>query len=106
MHKQSLAGSWQLSQAGHDDRVPASVPGSVHLDLLAAGRIPDPFVADNEKRVRWVAEADWEYHRSFTVAPELLADAEIWLVCDGLDTLATVTVNGHTLGQTNDMFRQ
>lgn len=106
MQNQSLSGAWQLSRAGQGEWLPANVPGSVHLDLLAAGRIPDPFVADNEKRVQWVAEADWEYRRSFTVKPELLKEAEIWLVCDGLDTLATVTLNGHQLGQTNNMFRQ
>jgi beta-mannosidase len=61
--------------------------------LLAAGCIPDPFVADNEKRVQWVAESDWEYRRSFVIAPELLSEEHLWLVCDGLDTLATVTLN-------------
>ncbi len=31
--------------------------------------------------------------------PELLAEDKIFLVCDGLDTLATVVLNGHELGQ-------
>jgi len=78
----------------------------VHTDLLALGRIPDPFVGDNEKRVQWVAEADWEYRRSFLAEPELLHQPQVWLVCDGLDTLATVSLNGHELGRTNNMFRQ
>jgi beta-mannosidase len=106
MQIQSLSGMWQFSRAGKDEWLPATVPGSVHLDLLAAGRIPDPFVADNEKRVQWVAESDWEYRRLFTIKSELLKEAELWLVCDGLDTLATVTLNGHLLGQTDNMFRQ
>jgi beta-mannosidase len=74
--------------------------------LLALGRIPDPFVGDNEKRVQWVAEADWEYRLEFIADPELLVQSHIWLVCDGLDTLAAVSLNGHLLGQTNNMFRR
>ncbi len=106
MQIQSLSGAWECSPTGQAAWLAATVPGSVHLDLLAAGRIPDPFVADNEKQVQWVAEADWDYRRQFTVQPELLAAAELWLVCDGLDTLATLTLNGHRLGQTDNMFRQ
>ena len=106
MNNQSLAGAWEFRQAGTPDWLPATVPGGVHTDLLALGRIPDPFVADNEKRVQWVAETDWEYRFSFRVAPELLSEEQIFLVCDGLDTLATVTLNGHELGRTDNMFRQ
>ena len=54
MQRQTLTGAWLFSEAGTGQWLPASVPGGVHTDLLAAGRIPDPFVGDNEKRVRWV----------------------------------------------------
>jgi len=74
--------------------------------LLALGRIPDPFVGDNERRVQWVGEADWEYRYQFAVTSELLRQAHIWLICDGLDTLATVSLNGRELGCTANMFRQ
>ena len=99
----SLTGAWQFRQASRGRRrsrwLPATVPGGAHTDLLALGRIPDPFVGDNERRVQWVAEADWEYRCQFAVTPELLRQPHIWLVCDGLDTLATVSLNGHVLGQ-------
>jgi beta-mannosidase len=103
---QSLAGAWEFRQAGTEEWLPANVPGGVHTDLLALGCIPDPFVGDNEKRVAWVAEADWEYRYQFDIAPDLLHQPHIWLVCDGLDTLATVSLNGHQLGHTENMFRQ
>jgi beta-mannosidase len=106
MKTQSLAGAWQFRQAGAADWSPAVVPGGVHTDLLALGRIPDPFAGDNETRVRWVAEADWEYRYRFAANADLLGQSHIWLVCDGLDTLATVSLNGHALGQTDNMFRQ
>ena len=111
MQIQSLTGAWQFRQAGasqrgDDEWLPATVPGGAHTDLLALGRIPDPFVGDNERRVAWVAEADWEYRYQFAATPELLHQPHIRLVCDGLDTLATVTLNGHVLGSTANMFRQ
>jgi beta-mannosidase len=106
MHIQSCSGAWKFRQAGTQEWLPAKVPGGVHTDLLAAGCIPDPFVVDNEKRVQWVAESDWEYRTGFTCASELLAEDHIFLVCDGLDTLATVTLNGLVLGRTENMFRQ
>jgi beta-galactosidase/beta-glucuronidase len=59
MRIQSLAGTWEFHQADMDEWLPASVSGSVHTDLLALGCVPDPFVADNEARVQWVAESDW-----------------------------------------------
>jgi beta-mannosidase len=105
MKIQSLTGAWEFRQAGTDEWLPASVPGGVHTDLLALGRIPDPFVGDNEKHVAWVAEADWEYRYQFDAAPELLDQSQIWLVCDGLDTLATVSLNGNELGHADNMFR-
>ncbi len=102
----SLAGAWELRQASTEAWLPASVPGGVHTDLLALGNIPDPFTADNEQRVRWVAESDWIYRCRFSCSPELLAEDKIFLVCDGLDTLAKVVLNGHELGYTDNMFRR
>ena len=96
----SLTGKWQFRQAGTDEWLPAWVPGSVHTDLLALGRIPDPFVADNELRVQWIAECDWEYRLAFPVAPDrsaerpwrsLLAEGRVFLVCDGLTMVPSLS---------------
>ena len=106
MQRQSLTGAWQFRQSGTEEWLPASVPGGVHTDLLVLGYIADPFVGDNEKRVAWVAQSDWEYRHSFDVPSEVLAREHIWLVCDGLDTLASLTLNGQLLGNTANMFRQ
>jgi len=105
MYKQSLAGDWEFQQAGKRFWLPAIVPGGVHTDLLANKQIPNPFVGDNEKRVQWVAESDWIYRRQFSCPVEMLAQERILLVCDGLDTLATVTLNGREIGRTENMFR-
>ena len=105
MLKQLLNGNWQFRQAGTDTWLAATVPGGVHTDLLALGKIPDPFVADNELRVMWVAETDWEYKRTFNVDSTLLAQENIILACDGLDTIADVYVNEIWLGHAENMFR-
>lgn len=104
MNHQDLTGAWRFRQLDAEDWLPASVPGGVQTDLLAAGVIPDPFVADNELQVQWIPHQDWEYQRSFTPAPELLAEDHVELVCDGLDTLAEVRLNGELLGRANNQL--
>lgn len=106
MQTQSLNGNWQFRQSGSDEWLPATVPGGVHTDLLALGKIPDPFVGDNELKVMWVAESDWEYRYTFIPDAALLAQARIALVCEGLDTIADVTLNGKLLGHAENMFRR
>ena len=101
----SLDGPWRLRR--HKDRrsIGAHVPGCVHLDLLRAGKIPDPFFRDQERAVKWIENEDWVYDRSFVVSPELLTRRRILLRCEGLDTLAEVSLNRRKLGDTDNMFR-
>ncbi len=106
MQSLSLSGQWQFREAGALAWFDAVVPGGVHTDLLAAGQIPDPFAGDNEALVAWVAERDWVYRTTFNAPPNLLASERVELVCDGLDTLAEVLLNGKSLGSADNMFRQ
>ena len=96
---------WELTQQGKRETTPATVPGCVHLDLLAAQKIPDPYVRDNEQRLHWIGESGWSYRRTFRVAPAFLACDRVLLHCEGLDTLATVRVNGKKVGTADNMFR-
>lgn len=102
------AARWEFCQL--TDKVPqwlpAQVPGNVHKDLLAAGRIPDPFFGTNELQVQWIEEQAWEYRCSFTL-PAMLAEQEhIELVAEGLDTVASVFVNDRELLRTENMFTE
>ncbi|MFD6097337.1 glycoside hydrolase family 2 protein [Nocardiopsis flavescens] len=87
-----------------DREIPAAVPGSTHLDLLAAGLIPDPYLDAAEAELTWVHRIDWRYTLVFEAdAP---ADGErVDLAFDGLDTVATVTLNGQVLGTAANMHR-
>lgn len=107
----TLDGQWTLRAVGGpvpDDLagrvVPATVPGTVHTDLLAAGLIPDPFDGDNERALAWIGRCDWEYSREFDV--DLHAAERHDLVCDGLDTVATVRVNGADVARTANQHRR
>src|SRR5450830_172275 len=103
---QDLTGVWQFRQTGSEVWLSATVPGGVHTDLLTLGFIPDPFDGDNEARLQWVANGDWEYQLHFTPQADLLNQAHVELVCDGLDTLSELNLNGEALGKTENMFRQ
>lgn len=102
-----LNGRWLVREARQADSnwLAATVPGCIHTDLLAAGIIPDPFYRDNEQQVLWVGEADWEYRRTFSVPAEFLEHDRVLLRYQGLDTMATVWLNGLELGRTDNMFR-
>ncbi|TWD79920.1 beta-mannosidase [Kribbella amoyensis] len=83
--------------------VAATVPGEVHTDLLAAGAIPDPFDGANEGLLAWIGRTSWTYRAAFDWAADGQAVQE--LVADGLDTAATVTLNGTELGRTWNQHR-
>ncbi|WKB55845.1 beta-mannosidase [Eleftheria terrae] len=85
------------------DWMPAQVPGTVYQDLIAAGRIPDPFVGTNETSVQWVADTDWCYRLDFELDPDRLAEA-VDLVFEGLDTFARVWLNGVPVLESDNMF--
>ncbi len=82
----------------------AVVPGCVHRDLLRHKLIPDPFFGTNELDLQWIEHHDWEYAATFNVPAAALAEDTVELVCDGLDTFATVYLNGRELARTDNMF--
>ena len=85
--------------------LPATVPGDVHLDLLAYKKIPDPFFRDNEAKLQWIENESWEYRLNFDATPALLARANVDLVFDGLDAVAQVYLNGVQVLAADNMFR-
>jgi beta-mannosidase len=106
----ALDHGWQFRQItasaqGESDWFPATVPGDVHLDLLANKKIPDPFFRDNESRLQWIEQEAWEYQLSFEVTPALLAHSNVDLVFDGLDGAAEVYLNGARVLSADNSFR-
>ncbi|WP_433203219.1 glycosyl hydrolase 2 galactose-binding domain-containing protein [Dactylosporangium sp. CS-047395] len=102
----SLHEGWTVSTTGDVDLqdVAATVPGCVHTDLLAAGLIDDPYLDDNEHGLAWIGRTHWRYKTGFEWRAE--GFERIDLVCDGLDTIAAITLNGHRVGETRNMHRR
>ncbi len=82
----------------------AVVPGCVHTDLHRAGAIPDPFFGNNEAKLQWIENEDWEYCVGFEVTESQLASGNVDLVMEGLDTLASIFLNDELLGESSNMF--
>ena len=106
-----LKGGWEFRQLmGTDARPaewrPAIVPGDIHLDLLHNKLIPEPFYRDNEARLQWIENADWEYRNSISITREMLGHQHIDLDFKGLDAYCEVYVNDHQVLAANNMFRE
>ena len=97
--------NWQFRNQKENKWYKATVPGTVHTDLLANKLIPDPFYRDNESKLQWIDKADWEYKTVFKVDAQSFAKKNIELVFDGLDTYADVYLNGKLILQADNMFR-
>ena len=102
----TLNGTWQLSAAHRSfESVDMQVPGTVLSGLLAAGKIKDPFYRTNEDATRALFWKDYIFTRTFDVDEELFAQQHIVLVCEGLDTLAEISINGTLLAKADNMHR-
>jgi beta-mannosidase len=83
--------------------IPAVVPGVVHTDLLRAGLISDPFDGDNEAAQQWIGDTSWRYETSFVWHDD--GSTRHDLVAYGLDTVATVWLNGEVVARTENQHR-
>ena len=101
----SLCGPWVMEEALGRRDIPARVPGSVLCDLLENHLIPDPFQGENEYDARALFDRDYAYTRSFQLTAAFLAREHVMLYCQGLDTLATVYINGQEAGKADNMHR-
>lgn len=99
----NLGGAWRMREADSQTWHSAHVPGSVYADLMADGTMPDPFWRENELDAFERMKKDYVYQRTFTVTEAQLAHAHVELVCEGLDTLAHVSLNGREIAFANNM---
>lgn len=100
----TLNNGWTFCQVGADKWLTATVPGTVHQDLIHHKLLPDPFYGTNETKIQWVEKEDWEYQTTFHVTPEQLSRGAAQLTFEGLDTYADVFLNGALILKTDNMF--
>ena len=100
MKKVYLHDGWSLTDKALNDKLAARVPGCLHTDLIAAGIVNDIFYRDNNDKYGWIENCSPVYELCFDAEP---AD-NVQLKFEGLDTFASVYLNGTHLGDTHNMF--
>jgi beta-mannosidase len=106
MIQKDISEGWTFRQAGENDWMPATVPGTVHTDLMENGVIDDPYYRLNELDVQWIDKTDWEYKTTFIVTDSILVRDRVQLDFEGLDTYADVFLNGEQILEADNMFRE
>jgi beta-mannosidase len=99
-----LINGWHFRQVNKSEWFEAKVPGTVHTDLKNAGLIGEPFYGNNEQNLQWIERENWEYRCLFSVDSQMLQQDYVELIFEGLDTYATVYLNGTEVIQSNNMF--
>lgn len=102
--ERSMHKGWKMRQALTADWIDAKVPGTNFTALYEAGKIEDPFYRDNERKLQWIEEKDWEYELEFNISNDDLLAQKLELVFEGLDTYADVYLNDDLVLSTDNMF--
>ncbi|CCM04064.1 uncharacterized protein FIBRA_06223 [Fibroporia radiculosa] len=107
----TLHDGWTFTQVGGGEVVKDGewlsvhqFPTTVHVELLKHKKIPDPFIGLQEWDVQWIGEVPWAFKTQFNVSEVEVSAPNVDLVFDGLDTFATVILNGHQLLETDNQF--
>ena len=98
--------NWTFNKQGETKKNKATIPGTVHTDLFANQLIPDPFFGANEKQLQWIENENWEYETTFSLSEKEISNENIELEFEGLDTYATVYINGKIVLEADNMFRK
>jgi len=96
---------WEFKKEKDDNWYAAKIPGTVHTDLFQNNLIPDPFFGANEKQLQWIENENWVYKTDFVISKAELNNEKSELIFDGLDTYATVLLNGQEILSADNMFR-
>jgi beta-mannosidase len=106
VEKRLLHENWTFKTNTTVEWKKATVPGVVHLDLLNIGSITEPYFGDNEEKQNWIEKYDWEYRTFIEIDDNYLKNKHIELVFEGLDTYASVYLNGKEILVADNMFRE
>lgn len=84
--------------------ITASVPGTVHTDLIRAEIIDkDPYFRYNELNMSWIANTCWKYQIDGIEAT--FSEEHIFLLLKGVDAVAEVYINGHFIASIENSLR-
>ena len=100
MEKFLLNGKWRIQSNTYD--TVGDVPGSVYSALLVSGLMEDPFYRDNERKALDIMDEEFVFTKEFEYKKK---SDKILLVCEGIDTLCDLYINGNFVAHTNNMHR-
>ena len=103
--EQPLSQGWTLTGDTLNINLPVRVPSVVQEDLYDASLIPHPYLGVVEDQLLWISDHPWTYTTNFSVDKQLLEKDEVELVFEGIDTYASVTLNGEKLFDADNQFR-
>lgn len=84
--------------------IQATVPGAVQVDLITAGKLPDPNYGLNSNYGEWVNNREWFYEKKFLLSEDTAAEKYI-LCFDGLDFHGEIHLNGERITDFSGMFK-
>lgn len=96
--------NWMMKHPVYGD-LPCQVPFSMYGVLLDAGKIGDPFYRDQEYALKALSDEDYTFESVFTAPAELLQNPHQKLRFEGIDTVATISLNETVIGQAFNMHR-
>jgi beta-mannosidase len=101
-----LNSNWKFKGTDTLEWKSATVPGNIYTDLIAHQIIENPFIKNNEEKVQWVSNKNWEYKTTFLLSDAILKKENIALNFEGLDTYAKVYINGNYQLDTDNAFQK
>ncbi len=101
----TLDGVWRMQKASGGEWLSAQIPGSLYSNFLLLRKMGDPFFGENEREALELSKEGCLFERSFVVAQTMLSHEKLFLRFDGIDTLASITLNGQLLGTADNMHR-
>ena len=102
----TLHNEWKVRNASSEIWHEAQVPGNLHIDLMRAHVIDDPFYRLNERSVQWIDKENWMYETYVTPTEAELSAENQEIVFKGLDTYADVYLNSQRLVCADNMHRE
>ena len=106
MKRMTLEGSWSLRRLADNSLRPIAIPGDILSALVASGEAPDPYYGKNELDLQWIGREDWVIEREIDLPASFLGAPNIFMEAESIDTVAEVSINGHMLGRSRNMFRR
>ncbi|MFA5554381.1 MAG: sugar-binding domain-containing protein [Phycisphaerae bacterium] len=80
------------------------VPSSIFTGLIESGCLKRAEIEQNPENFAWISQKPWVFRKTFEVSEEFKDFDRIDLVCEGLDTAASIWLNEKLAARTDNMF--